>query len=569
MDEQARRSRRLETLTWVFVALGVVLRLFRYGRNFPLWGDESFVAVNFIARGYGDLLKPLEYGQICPVLFLWIERFVVGQLGFGEWTLRLFPVVCGVVSVWLFRHVAACVVDGLPLLLAVAIFAMSFHPIRHASEVKPYASDLLVALVLLALALHWRRTPDRSLWLWLLVAFIPVALALSHPALFVAGGVSLSLAIPVWKRRRWSVLIPFFLFQLAAAGTFLGIYSLSTRFQEQLALDGLRTYWAASFPPRDDPIRFLRWLLEVHTGTMFAYPGGGRGGTSSATLLAVVAGSVWLWRRGRRDVVVLLLTPFALALAAAVLRRYPYGMEARQMQFVAPAICLLTGLGAAWLLHAIPWPRARRVAASLVLLVLAGFAGASLASDSKRPYRFPYDQQVREFARQFWPTQARTAELACLCSDFGVDDRATHHLRTALYLCNQWIYSPQRRRPSGGPRWDAVARQRPLRCVLYSETSPDHPQVVAWLARMQRSFELRRVERIIVDRAGAREDTKAEGVLVFEFVPRSGSPITTPTIAGQGLLTGRLLRLRQLPSTSPSAARAQSRGMPTVSRSAG
>ena len=179
---------------------------------------------------------------------------------------------------------------------------------------------------------------------------------------------------------------------------------------------------------------------------MFAYPGGGRGGTSSATLLAVVAGSVWLWRRGRRGVVVLLLAPFALALAAAMLRRYPYGMEARQMQFVAPAICLLTGLGAAWLLHAIPWPRARRVFASLALLFLAGFAGASLASDLKRPYRFPYDQQVREFARRFWPAQARAAELACLCSDFGVDDRRTHHLRTALYLCNQWIYSPQRRR---------------------------------------------------------------------------------------------------------------------------
>jgi len=70
MDEQARQSRRLETLTWAFVALGVVLRLFRYGRNFPLWGDESFVAVNFITRGYGDLLKPLAYGQI--ILRSWL-----------------------------------------------------------------------------------------------------------------------------------------------------------------------------------------------------------------------------------------------------------------------------------------------------------------------------------------------------------------------------------------------------------------------------------------------------------------------------------------------------------------
>ncbi len=109
--------------------------------------------------------------------------------------------ICGVVSVGLFRHVAARVVDGLPLLLAVAIFAVSFHPVRHAAEVKPYASDLLVSLVLLALALHWLRRPDRSLGLWRLVAFVPVAVALSHPALFIVGGVSLGLAVPIWKQR--------------------------------------------------------------------------------------------------------------------------------------------------------------------------------------------------------------------------------------------------------------------------------------------------------------------------------------------------------------------------------
>jgi hypothetical protein len=544
MDEQARQARRLETLTWAFVAVGVMLRLFRYGRNFPLWGDESFVAVNFIARGYRELLGPLEYGQICPVLFLWIERFVVSHLGFSEWTLRLFPLVCGVVSVWLFRHVAACVVEGLPLLLAVAIFAVSFHPIRHAAEVKPYASDLLVALVLLAPALHWRRTPDRVLWLWLLVAFAPIAVAVSHPALFVAGGVSLSLAVPVWKARRWSAWVPFLGFQLAAAGAFLGCYALATRFQEQLALDGLRTYWATSFPPLNGPVHFLRWLIEVHTGTMLAYPGGGRGGTSSATLLAVIAGSVWLWRTGQRGAVVMLLAPFPLALAAATLRRYPYGVEARQMQFVAPATCLLTGLGASWLLRAIPWPRARHRLASLAILFLAGFAAASVAGDLMRPYRFPYDQQAREFARRFWPEQARDAELACLCSDFGIAnrDRGTHHLRTAIFLCNQWIYSPQRRQ-SGGPRWEVLSSRRSLRCVLDSELSPDHPEVVVWLAGMQRSFELQQVDQIVTSPAPPSGHSRnAEHLVVFEFVPRPGRPLLPPAIAGQGLLTGRLLR---------------------------
>ena len=540
MDEPAWQTRRLDRLTWSFVALGVVVRLVRYGCNFPLWGDESFLAVNFLARSYRALLAPLDYGQISAVLFLWIERWVVLHFGFSEWTLRLFPLVCAVVSVVLFRHVAAYVVQGLPLLLGVAIFAVSYHPIRHAAEVKPYASDLLVALVLLALALRWRRTPDRSLWLWLLVAVVPIALALSHPALFIAGGVSLGLAAQVWRQRRWSTWVPFLVFQLTVVGTFLELYVVSTRFQEQRALDGLREYWAAAFPPLESPVRLLRWLIDVHTGTMLAYPGGGRNGASSGTLLAVVAGSVWLWRRGRRGVLVMLLAPLALALLAAALRRYPYGVEARQMQFAAPAICVLAGLGAGWLVHAIPRRPARRGLTALTLLCLAGFALVSVTGDLKRPYRFLYDHQIREFARRFWREQARGAELACLYSDFGVAgrDRNHLHLRTALYVCNEWIYSPQRRL-NGGPSWDAISPGRPLRCVLNHETSPDHPRVVAWLARMQRSFELRQVERIRFAPAG----TKPEHLVIFEFVPRSGTTaIPHPAIAGQGLLTARIIR---------------------------
>jgi hypothetical protein len=532
-DVADRRARRLDRLTWAFVGIGIVLRLARYAMNFPLWGDESFVAVNFIRHGYLELLRPLDYGQICPLLFLWIERWIVSHLGYSEWTLRLFPLACGLASVFLFRHVAGRVVRGMPLLLAVAIYAVSFHPIRHAAEVKPYASDLLVALVLLGLALEWRRAPGRTIWLWLLVGVVPIAVALSHPAVFVAGGVSLGLAAPIWARRRRGEWVPFLLFQMALIGTFLGLFVLFTRLQEQVALKGLRSYWSDSFPPLDGVTRLLRWLIDVHTGTMFAYPGGGRGGASSLTFLAFVLASILLWRRGRRGVVVMLLAPFALAMTAAALRRYPYGNEARQMQFVAPAICILAGLGSARLLQAIPWRRARSGLSSLAVLLLAGFGLVSLAGDVARPYRFLYDHQSREFARRFWSDQSREAELACLRGDFGIRDRRSKNLRTAVYLCNQWIYSPQRRH-GGGPHWDAVRRDRPLRCVLYQETSPDHPEVVAWLERMRQWFDLRRTDRVIIDTGGARAGPKAERLIVFEFVPKPGSAAVNPLIAGRG-----------------------------------
>src|SRR4051812_31198054 len=185
-----------------FVALGVLLRVARYLLNFPLWCDETMIAANFLDRGYADLFRPLDYRQVSPVLFLVIELTAVKLLGFSEMSLRLFPALCGVASVPLFRHAAGRVLTGVPLLLAVAIFAVSGWPLRYAAEVKPYASDLFVALGLLAMALEWHRAPGRVGWLWAMAVAAPMAVALSLPAVFVVGGVGLALMLPVWKLGR-------------------------------------------------------------------------------------------------------------------------------------------------------------------------------------------------------------------------------------------------------------------------------------------------------------------------------------------------------------------------------
>ena len=185
---------------WGFVALGVVLRLSRYLLRFPLWGDECAMAANFLERSYLQLLQPLEYQQVAPPLFLWIELSLVKLLRFNEYSLRAFPFLCSMASLFLFRHVAARVARGLPLVLAVGVFSVAYYPLRHSAESKPYASDLFVALVILALAIEWWRRPEEHRWLWGLLVAAPVALALSHPAVFVAGGVSLALLPLVWKK---------------------------------------------------------------------------------------------------------------------------------------------------------------------------------------------------------------------------------------------------------------------------------------------------------------------------------------------------------------------------------
>ena len=283
-------DRRLERAAWAFVGLGVLLRIARYLMNCPLWWDEAFVAVNFIRRDFLDLLRPLDYGQVCPIFFLWYELAVVKLLGFSEWSLRLFPVVSSIAGVILFRHLASCVVRGVPLLLAVAIFATSFHPILYATEVKPYASDSLAALTMLALAVEWWRAPRRARWMWAMAVTAPVAIALSHPAIFIAAGYMLGLVPTVIKARRGKVWIAYAAFSLSSTTAFVSLYLVFTRAQAVANLTAMQAQWAAAFPPLDDPFTLIKWLARAHTGSMFAYPCGGESGASSRDLLALCRG---------------------------------------------------------------------------------------------------------------------------------------------------------------------------------------------------------------------------------------------------------------------------------------
>jgi hypothetical protein len=89
------------------------------------------------------------------------------------------------------------------------------------------------------------------------------------------------------------------------------------------------------------------------------------------------------------------------------------------------------------------------------------------------------------------------------------------------------IYSPQRRqgRDLGGPRWDAVSADHPLRCVLYHGKSTAHPEAVAWLAAMEARYDLRRTERIVLDMANRGGPPLNEMIVVFEFAPKPGAAV--------------------------------------------
>lgn len=508
-------------VVWGMVALGVALRLVRYLLRFPLWGDECMLAVNFLDAGYGDVIGPLQHFQVAPLLFLWTELSVVKLLGFSEWTLRLFPVLCGIGSVLLFRHFSGRLLAGIPWVLATGIFAVSYYPIRHGAEAKPYATDLLMALVVLTLAVEWWRRPHQARWLWLLTGAAPLAVGLSYPAVFVTCGVSLALALFVLRQRSLKTLAAFAAYNavlLAALGAhYFGHVAAQREWAKEGGIDRM---WEATFPP-GNPIDFVVWAVDEHTGRMFAYPFGGERNASVLTFLCVVVAAVAMWRRGQKRLLALCLAPLALAFLAAVVRKYPYGGSARTMQFFAPAICLLAGSGMATLLAIFRTMRRRQAAIACGLLLLITFGFGSAVRDMLHPYKTKYDRNTAAFSRWLWTDNAHQAEVICISTDLGYDlfDGKWRSM-AAVYRCNQRIYSKTHQGGPHTPRWDRINESYPLRCIVYGceEIPPKESARQQWLSEMQTAFRLTEHYRHQVNPGVLGYGEVYE---VYEFVPRS------------------------------------------------
>ena len=391
------------------VALGLAARIVRFAVDFPIWGDEAYVACSFLTRDLAGLARPLEFEMVAPLLWLlptWgLSRLIAPE----AWALRLPALAAGIAALLLFAPFARRAVGRSAGLAATALFAASYYLVRHGAEVKPYAFDLLAGLLVSASA--WRllraiRDPHG----WARFAAISAAAVwCSYPAVFVAGGALLVLGAVALRERRGDAIVRWLLAGALVAVSFAAMYGAFGRHQqwsEERVADA--RHWDDHFLPLAQPWLWPWWLLRELTGNLLAYPNGGPRFGSSATFLLVVAGGVSLWRRGRRRELLLLASPLLPMLVASALRRYPFGGSARIALHLAVPICLLAGRGLVAVLASwrgarprAPAPaaaRARRAAlgARGCALAMALWLVATIAADLLRPYKSIVDVKSRD-----------------------------------------------------------------------------------------------------------------------------------------------------------------------------
>jgi len=386
-------------LAWM-LCLGIGWRVLRWSLGMPMWGDEVMLALNFLDRSWDGWLQPLDMGQVAPPLFMLLHGSLMQIVGYSEWILRLPALMFGIGALLLFARFAYDVVEQRSALCAVAVLAVAYYSVRHGSEFKPYALDLLLAVGLLFASCRFRCNPFGRWQISGLGLVIVLAPLCSFPSIFVTAGVITGLlADGLVKRERHTLYLTL---GMAVLAIIMAITQYTAIIAPQAqANELLKTLWQGGFPP-EDGFGFLGWFVAQSAGRLMAYPLGGRDFGSVLTLLLVCVGAASLYRTRQWFLLWILLMPFVGNVVAAALHLYPYGQSARISQHLAPSICLLAGLGIVTVLSG----RNKQWAQKRLVWVLCGLSVIGVAGMGEvvaKPYKSRGDLSVRELIQQTLP----------------------------------------------------------------------------------------------------------------------------------------------------------------------
>ena len=113
------------SIMWLLFLSGLSWRIIHWGINFPQGGDETFVAISILTRNFEGMLRNLEYGQIVPVGFMWLELASAKLFGFSGLSLRLIPALALILSLILFWRLCLKILITLGVLFSFSLISAS------------------------------------------------------------------------------------------------------------------------------------------------------------------------------------------------------------------------------------------------------------------------------------------------------------------------------------------------------------------------------------------------------------------------------------------------------------
>ena len=345
----------------VLFFLGILLRFRQYFTGRSLWVDEAMLALNIVNRNFAGLFRPLDYDQGAPIGFLLVEKVFNLLFGRNEYSLRLFPLLLGLLSLWLFYLLLKRFTSGAALFIAFALFAINPRLIYYSSEVKQYIADVVVTIILLLVALQVFERPSRKSLSLLAIAGL-LALWFSHPSLFILAGIGITLFFLYLQKRDYAnlgLVTGMGILWLANIGL---LYSLTLGDLSQNSY--MREYWQGAFAPMPPWLEWDWYLtgIQKNMDTHFAITH-----VAWIAMLLMLAGWIILFRT-RRLFAIVLVWIFSITLLASFLQLYP-SLE-RMVLFLVPIWLLLIGILLGFFNQNL---RARPILSTLSMLLISGY----------------------------------------------------------------------------------------------------------------------------------------------------------------------------------------------------
>jgi hypothetical protein len=379
----------------LIVLLGIALRAWAYLRDTSLYLDEILLSRNILDLPLRHLLtQPLLLDQVAPRGFLLVERIAIVIFGRNELALRLFPFLCGIASLLLFRRVGERILPPISSAIAVFLIAIGVPFIRFGAEVKQYECDLLAAIVLLLVAceLIGSEVSTKRLALMGLVGF--AVIWFSQASVLLMAGIGAAFALE-WlssrdKRAGRALCFTIPLWAIASAvAVVAGMRSMTASTRQYM-----NDFWTGAFFPfpfhwQTGPAWIGQRFTELFSdATLLRYR------WPVVFALLAVAGIAVVWNRSRITAWFLCGPPL-VALVAAIAHQYPF--RGRLAFWLLPAAVIFLAAAIDWARskasHLHPAVGALTVVASLVVPVLA-------LAEAPPPYEIEHTWELLGYLQQ-------------------------------------------------------------------------------------------------------------------------------------------------------------------------
>ena len=371
-----------------FIILGVSLRLYVFLQQYSFEGDERALAVNIILQKniYELICAPLHmFNQAAPLCFMIISKFISNILGTNEFSLRIFPLLAGIISNFLFYFFAKDYLKPKSLLFSVFLFSVSGPLVSYSAFFKPYSGDVMAALIVLIIAKFSFTKEEINVLMPSLVGV--VLIWFSYPVTFILASVALYYGFIFFIKNQKNNLLGLLVisFRWLASFTAASFFAYSNYI---ISKNYFLEYWKNYFfPVLPNWNSLLKALSELCNITFYCV------NSSKWMCLFIVTGAA-LCILQKKWKYLLLFLPIIITLIASGIKAYPFGD--RLILFLSPFVIIFVAKNLAYLTYVDKFIKSKLIK-NFSILLMSSILLLQIPFNTKNYFHLRTNTKINDF----------------------------------------------------------------------------------------------------------------------------------------------------------------------------